>query len=47
MWAKSVAQQPKQPEHNICICAGIGHDFGGVEFRLLLQHHGEKIEAVA
>jgi hypothetical protein len=45
--AEPVAQQPKQSEHDILICSGVGHDLCRVKYRLLLQHHGETIQAVA
>lgn len=46
-WAETISQQPKEPEHNIGLCAGVCHDFSWIEFRLLFQHHGEQHQAVA
>lgn len=44
---KTIAQQPEQTENDVGVCAGVGHDLGGLKFRLLFQHHGQQVQTVS
>ncbi len=37
--AEVIAEQAEQPEHNIAVGTGIGHDLCWLQFGLLFQHN--------
>src|SRR5271165_259875 len=45
--AELVAEQPKNAEDHVCVCAGIGHDFGRLKLCLLFEHDAQQHEAIA
>jgi hypothetical protein len=45
--AELVAEQPKNAEDHVCICAGIGHDFSRLKHCLLFEHNAQQHEAIA
>ena len=44
---EAIAQQSEQPENDIAVGAGVGHDLGGLQLGLLLQHDRQQDQAVA
>jgi hypothetical protein len=45
--AELVAEQPKNAEDHVGVCAGIGHDFGRLKLCLLFEHDAQQHEAIA